>query len=114
MLFRTRDLLVRQRTQTINSVRGQLAEFGMIAAQGVASVEQLRQGVAEAQEMLPDQVVSMANLLFEQIATFNEKIAGLERDIRARTREQEQIVDRRADSTPIGALMRSYCVTVRG
>ena len=87
MLFRTRDLLVRQRTQTINSVRGQLAEFGVIAAQGVASVAQLRQGVAEAQEVLPDQVVSMANLLFEQIATFNEKIAGLDRDIRARARE---------------------------
>ena len=41
--------------------------------------------------MLPDQVVSMANLLFEQIATFNEKIAGLDRDIRARAREQEEI-----------------------
>ena len=91
MLFRTRDLLVRQRTQTINSVRGQLAEFGVIAAQGVASVAQLRQGVAEAQEVLPDQVVSMANLLFEQIATFNEKIAGLDRDICARAREQEEI-----------------------
>ena len=91
MLFRTRDLLVRQCTQTINSVRGQLAEFGVIAAQGVASVAQLRQRVAEAQEVLPDQVVSMANLLFEQIATFNEKIAGLDRDIRARAREQEEI-----------------------
>ena len=33
----------------------------------------------------------MANLLFEQIATFNEKIAGLDRDIRARAREQEEI-----------------------
>ena len=28
MLFRTRDLLVRQRTQTINALRGHLAEFG--------------------------------------------------------------------------------------
>ena len=91
MLFRTRDLLVRQRTQTINSIRGQLTEFGLIAAQGVASVAQLRQGVAEAQKVLPDQVVSMANLLFDQIATFNEKIAGLDRDIRARAREQEEI-----------------------
>ena len=31
MLFRTRALLVHQRTQTINSLRGQLAEFGVIA-----------------------------------------------------------------------------------
>ena len=32
MLFRTRDLLVRQRTQTINALRGHLAEFGVVAA----------------------------------------------------------------------------------
>ena len=31
MLFHTRDLLVRQRTQTINALRGHLAEFGVVA-----------------------------------------------------------------------------------
>ena len=36
MLFRTRDLLVRRRTQTINALRGHLAEFGFIAPQGLA------------------------------------------------------------------------------
>ena len=36
MLFRTRDLLVRQRTQTINALRGNLAEFRLVAAQGPA------------------------------------------------------------------------------
>ena len=34
MLFHTRDLLVRQRTQTINALRGHLAEFGVVAPQG--------------------------------------------------------------------------------
>ena len=34
MLFRTRDLLVRQRTQTINTLRGHLAEFGVVAPKG--------------------------------------------------------------------------------
>lgn len=34
MLHRTRELLVRQRTALINSLRGQLAEFGLIAPQG--------------------------------------------------------------------------------
>ena len=62
----------------------------MTAAQGVANVAQLRQGMAEAQEVLPDQVVSMANLLFEQIATFNETIAGLDRDMRARARASDR------------------------
>ena len=35
MLHRTRDLFVRQRTMLVNSMRGQLAEFGLIAPQGV-------------------------------------------------------------------------------
>ena len=35
MLHRTRDLLVRQRTMLVNSLRGQLAEFGLVAPQGV-------------------------------------------------------------------------------
>jgi transposase len=35
MLHRTRDLFVRQRTMLVNSLRGQLAEFGLIAPQGI-------------------------------------------------------------------------------
>ncbi len=34
VLHRTRDLLVRQRTMLINALRGHLAEFGVVAAQG--------------------------------------------------------------------------------
>jgi transposase len=30
VVFRARDLLVRQRTQIINAIRGHLAEFGMV------------------------------------------------------------------------------------
>ena len=41
MLYRTRALLVQQRTQTVNALRGHLAEFGLVAARGVANVEQL-------------------------------------------------------------------------
>lgn len=33
IVFRARDLLVRQRTQTINALRGHLTEFGVVAAQ---------------------------------------------------------------------------------
>ena len=48
MLFRTRDLLVRQRTQTINALRGHLAEFGVVAPQGPAHVGRLTQTENEA------------------------------------------------------------------
>ena len=39
MVFRTRGLLVRQRTQTVNAIRGHLAEFGLVAPRGVANIE---------------------------------------------------------------------------
>ena len=41
MLFRTRDLLVRQRTQLINALRGHLSEHGVVAPQGPANVKVL-------------------------------------------------------------------------
>ena len=41
-----RDLLVRQRTQLVNAVRGHAAEFGIIAAQGVAQLGPLLEKIA--------------------------------------------------------------------
>ena len=41
MVFKTRDLLVRRRTQTINALRGHLTEHGIIAPQGVFHVGRL-------------------------------------------------------------------------
>ena len=38
VVFRARDLLVRQRTQCINALRGQLAEYGLVFPQGAAHV----------------------------------------------------------------------------
>ncbi len=43
-----RDLLVRQRTQLVNAVRGHAAEFGIIAAKGIAQVDPLLRKIAEA------------------------------------------------------------------
>ena len=39
MLFRTRDLLVRQRTQLINALRGHLAEHGVVVPTGTSERE---------------------------------------------------------------------------
>ena len=36
VIFRARDVLVGQRTQLINAIRGHLAEYGLIAPQGGA------------------------------------------------------------------------------
>ncbi len=41
MLHRARNLLVRQSTMLVNALRAHLAEFGVIAPQGLRHVEQL-------------------------------------------------------------------------
>ena len=46
VVFRARDLLVRQRTQIINAIRGHLAEFGMVVAKGAFHVAKLVAAIA--------------------------------------------------------------------
>ena len=89
MLFRTRDLLVRQRTQTINALRGHLAEFGVVAAQGPAHVDRLAPALEDPDSDLPDAVRELGGLLLEQIADFNAKIEGLEKKIHTSARQDE-------------------------
>src|SRR3984885_13460527 len=41
MMHRARDLLIRRRTMLVNALRGHLAEFGLIEAQGLHKVARL-------------------------------------------------------------------------
>ena len=91
MLFRTRDLLVRQRTQTINALRGHLAEFGIVAPQGAARVDRLVEAVAAPTPALPEAVRELAHLLINQIASLCEKITALDRNIRRRAPQDRQV-----------------------
>jgi hypothetical protein len=61
MLFRTRDLLVRQRTQLINAVRGHLAEHGVVAAQVGAARATRQRGAACASRGPAGDGVSLVN-----------------------------------------------------
>ncbi|MCY3843939.1 MAG: IS110 family transposase [Acidobacteria bacterium] len=90
MLFRTRDLLVRQRTQTINALRGHFAEFGVIAPQGPAHVERLADAVEDADSGLPEPVRELGALLLVQVADLDEKVGELDNDLRQQAREDEE------------------------
>ena len=89
MLFRTRDLLVRQRTQTVNALRGHLAEFGVIAPQGRAHVARLASAVADPGSGLPEAVRELGEVLLGQIAGLKAKIVELDRRLRVSSREDE-------------------------
>jgi transposase len=82
MLHRVRDLLVRQRTQLINAIRGHLAEFGIIEAQGPWNAVRLLAGLEEAAE-LPDLVRELVRVLAGQLEAVEERIEEIDARILA-------------------------------
>jgi transposase len=60
MIFRTRDLLVRQRTQLINALRGHLAEHGIVAPQGATNVRQLALAIDDVATALDPLVADLS------------------------------------------------------
>jgi transposase len=89
MLFRTRDLLVRQRTQLINALRGHLAEHGVVAAQGLAHLRRLADAIADDTSRLPTTVRELGQLFLEQIASLDEKIGDLDKRLRSAAGQAE-------------------------
>ncbi len=81
MLHRGRDLLVRQRTQLINAIRGHLAEFGLIAAQGPWNVPRLLAGMEEAN--LPELARGLVRLLASQLDEVERRIDEIDAQIMA-------------------------------
>src|ERR1700741_810554 len=79
MLFRTRDLLVRQRTQMINALRGHLSEHGVVAPQGPAHVKRLADAIEDRDRFLPAMVRDIGRVYLDQIALYSEKVADLDK-----------------------------------
>ena len=59
LTFKTRDLLVRQRTQAISALRGHLAEYGLIAPQGPAHPARLKDALEQSGSELPEAVIEI-------------------------------------------------------
>lgn len=51
MVLKTRDLLVRQRSQAINAIRAHLSELGIVAGIGVAKVSKLIEIVRDKDDL---------------------------------------------------------------
>lgn len=112
-LERSRMLLVKQRTQLMNSVRSQLAEFGVIAAQGRRGFEQLAGQVAAGEADIPPLAVDVLRLLVEQIAALTTAIATLEERILAIARHHP-VMRRLATIPGIGGLTAHAVVSAIG
>jgi 2-polyprenyl-6-methoxyphenol hydroxylase-like FAD-dependent oxidoreductase len=91
MVFRTRDLLVRQRTQLTNALRGHLTEYGWVAPKGRAQME-LLVGLIEEGEMastLPPAARAMFKVMTHHLEQIDVQIADLDREIARRACEDD-------------------------
>ena len=90
MQHRTRDVLIRQRTQIINALRGHLAELGVVAAQGNAGVNELRAIVTDEQDTrLPIDARASVIVLAAQLEALERVIGTIEKRIKMQHRSSE-------------------------
>jgi len=90
IVFRTRDLLARQRTQAINAIRGHLAEFGIVAAKGPFHVTKLTTAIEDDPSALPESARQILRVLVEQMRSLDQKVALLDREIARRAKEDTE------------------------
>jgi transposase len=87
VVFRARDLLVHQRTQCINALRGHLSEYGYVFPQGITQVAALIAHVEDPNATLPGNARTILKLLIDTFTTLEGQIHELDGEINRRSKE---------------------------
>ena len=105
IVLSARELLVRQRTQLVNAVRGHAAEFGIVAAKGTSRLPALLEVVA-IEAAVPIAAKEMLAFLGRQAAQLDERILELERRMKQQHKANpvSQLLAEVPGIGPIGAL----------
>lgn len=82
MIVKHRELMVNQRTQAINALRGHAAEFGIVASKGCANVTGLL-AVLFAEEAVPAIAKAMFEKMGQHVTDLDVKIDALEKQLLA-------------------------------
>ena len=111
LLHRGRERLVRQRTGLVNALRGHLAEFGVIAPQGLRNVGDLIAIVrADGDTRLPDVARQVLQVLANQIEQIEAAISALERQLLA-WHKSNPVSQRLASIPGIGPIIATAIAT---
>ena len=113
-LHRARSLLVRQRTQLANAIRGLLGEFGIIVPKGIRRLTELRERAAgTASDSLPDEARSAVSLLFRQLEDTQDRIGAVEAGILA-WHARSEVSQRLVTAPGIGPITATALVAAAG
>ncbi len=106
-LHRTRDLLIRQRTQLVNMIRAQLAEFGMPLAKGIGHVLRLVGRLLDGETPdIPPLAIKVLMALAEQVRDLQARVQVLDKELMTWFRGNQ--VARRLETVPgIGLITAS-------
>ena len=84
LMHRARDLLIRQRTMLVNALRGHMAEFGLVEAQGLHKVKGLLAIVMDdMDERIPGMARQVLKIIAGQIDELQTQIGTLETQVLA-------------------------------
>ena len=86
VVFRARDLLVRQRTQCINALRGHLAEYGYVVPQGITHVGALIGHIEDRNTSLPESARTVLMVLVGTYRALDAQVGELDAEIARRAK----------------------------
>lgn len=106
VVFRTREQLVKQRTELVNALRSHLYEFGYVAPQGIHQLRRIEEILEDEGTDLPQLARETCRDLLSQIAAQTARIDVLMKRIGelARTAETTRRLQTMPGIGPIGAL----------
>jgi len=116
-MHRTRDLLVKQRTQLVNMIRGLLAEFGLDIPRGIERALLIAKRILDGEALeIPEEAAKVVLMLSQQAFDTHSRIQGIDRDLQRWHRSNE--LSRRLETIPgigpIGATALAASVTDPG
>ena len=89
MVFRVREVLIRQRTQLINALRGHLTEFGQVMPKGISNVSRLISIVDDPTSGLPSEAIATLQVLIASLRHLEAEISKLDAEISRRAKEDD-------------------------
>jgi transposase len=114
MLLSVRDLLVRQRTQMANALRGHATEMGLVAPKGERGLAKLRAEITE-DASLPEAARSALQMLGNEVDRIEADLAEADKPLMAQHKADadSQRLAQIPGIGPIGALSFALCVDAK-
>jgi transposase len=92
-LHRARDLIVRQRTQLSNMLRGLLAEFGIVITQGIGSAVKFAKGVLDGDTpRIPEVAIDVLGNLSNQLVALHLRVRWYEMRMRLQAKQDPRVM----------------------